>query len=284
MSPAEFVGRIVHKHLVAELLKGGQNKERFDAKLARFNAAQDTDTSGGVPLMDQDTEAEKVQYAAIKPVIIETPITSPNALGPYPPLPSTRKGTEHEGSVVSSSCVLSTDLAELSLEEHFEAVASGRVMSPRKAAMSPATGAMSPTSPLMSPTSGVLSPTSNGASLNNHFKAVAKSGTVPPSVSSSKATETGRSKAAPKVESSSESDLNAVAAWTRNTSKTLFPNAQPTPPPSEWSLKQQDKAMEKQEGLNILQVRFWDPHSKDWEPERWFDPMINKYQCPFVCA
>jgi hypothetical protein len=35
--------------------------------------------------------------------------------------------------------------------------------------------------------------------------------------------------------------------------------------------------------LNIMRDRFWDPLSSDWNPERFYDSVVNKYFCPFPC-
>jgi hypothetical protein len=69
----------------------------------------------------------------------------------------------------------------------------------------------------------------------------------------------------------------------KSSSSVLFPNANPTPPPSEFSIAAHDDRMEKEHGINIMRTRFWDPVSPDWNPERFFDSIINKYHCPFVC-
>ncbi|KAH9866169.1 hypothetical protein J1614_008734 [Plenodomus biglobosus] len=76
-------------------------------------------------------------------------------------------------------------------------------------------------------------------------------------------------------------------AWVNRTGKNmanmLFPNAKPTPAPSEFSIAAHDEAMEEQQGINIMRTRFWDPMSSDWNPEKFYDSVISKYCCPFVC-
>ncbi|KAF1849315.1 uncharacterized protein K460DRAFT_354178 [Cucurbitaria berberidis CBS 394.84] len=63
----------------------------------------------------------------------------------------------------------------------------------------------------------------------------------------------------------------------------LFPNAKPTPAPSEFSIAAHDEAMEQSYGFNIMSTRFWDPMSSDWNPERFYNSVINMYNCPFIC-
>lgn len=247
VSASEFVGRIVHKHLVSELLKGGFNKDRFDAKIATFQAAVDNDTTGGVTLMDQQLEDDDVKglnYAAIEPEVIDTPSHATHAVGAFPPLPSQKKD-EDAKSVISSKGGEETEsvisrLTELSLDDHFKALATGQLP-------------FSPKSKTTKQDSSV--PSTPGSST---------SGQLPPS------SQTG--------------SHSAVAAWTKNTAKALFPNAPPTPSPSEWSVQKQDKVMEQKEGLNIMQVRFWDPASKDFVAERFYSTVLGVYQCPFICA
>ena len=69
----------------------------------------------------------------------------------------------------------------------------------------------------------------------------------------------------------------------RPASKKLFPNAKPTPVPAEFSIAAHDQAMEEKNGINIMRTRFWDPLSTDWNPEKFYNAIINKYACPFVC-
>jgi hypothetical protein len=70
-------------------------------------------------------------------------------------------------------------------------------------------------------------------------------------------------------------------------SKALFPH--PTSSvtgstaPSEFSVEQHDHQMESVEGINLLNTRFWDPASRDWNPERFYDTVTQRYYCPFVC-
>jgi hypothetical protein len=71
----------------------------------------------------------------------------------------------------------------------------------------------------------------------------------------------------------------------KSASTTLFPNAKPTPAPSDFSISAHDydKAMEQEHGINIMRTRFWDPMSTDWNPDKFYDSVISKYHCPFVC-
>lgn len=69
----------------------------------------------------------------------------------------------------------------------------------------------------------------------------------------------------------------------KSTSNILFPGAERTPVPSEFSITAHDDSMEQAHGLNIMQHRFWDPNSNDFNPNRFYDAIIDKFYCPFVC-
>ncbi|KAF2182008.1 hypothetical protein K469DRAFT_587763 [Zopfia rhizophila CBS 207.26] len=81
------------------------------------------------------------------------------------------------------------------------------------------------------------------------------------------------------------SNVNAKNIWGgKDAAKTLFPHAKATPPPKEkYSIRKHDEQHEKEHGINILTTRFWDPTSTDYSPERFFEPTINQYYCPFIC-
>jgi hypothetical protein len=66
----------------------------------------------------------------------------------------------------------------------------------------------------------------------------------------------------------------------QGTSKTLFPTAKPTPVTE----KYQNKISlldENSGGINLFNNRFWDPTSKDFDPKRFFHPILCEYLCPF---
>lgn len=69
----------------------------------------------------------------------------------------------------------------------------------------------------------------------------------------------------------------------KSASRALFPNAKPTPAPKEFSIAAHDEHMEREHGINIMKTRFWDPLSADWNPERFYDSITSRYNCPFVC-
>jgi hypothetical protein len=36
-------------------------------------------------------------------------------------------------------------------------------------------------------------------------------------------------------------------------------------------------------GINIMRDHFWDPMSGDWNSEHFYDSIVSKYFCPFIC-
>lgn len=74
------------------------------------------------------------------------------------------------------------------------------------------------------------------------------------------------------------------AAWsTESTSKSLFPDAKPTPPTSDWAAVIAAKEAAEHRS-NILQYQFWNPTHRDYNPERFYNPILEEYRCPFpVC-
>jgi hypothetical protein len=209
ITAVEYQGLIVHKFLVADLLKGGPNLDRFMQKISEFDAAIDEDDEGGVSLLDGgNNEALDFDYKAIEPEVTETPIQNPAAYGPYPPLPSSRNPNSAYGE-------LSSRLGGVSLDDDNDSVA--------------------------------MASTIGG-------------------------------------DSAISSTNQTITAWNKGGSaRTLFPHAKPTPAPSEWSVQHHDQQMEATQGINIMKTRFWDPVSKHWNPERFYDTILQRYHCPFVC-
>jgi len=80
---------------------------------------------------------------------------------------------------------------------------------------------------------------------------------------------------------------DSPSPWTTgNTSKALFKDARPNPPPGEWAAilrsKQEEAASDTR--TNLLHLRFYDPSSPDYDPDRFLHSVIQKYCCPFpIC-
>ncbi len=89
------------------------------------------------------------------------------------------------------------------------------------------------------------------------------------------------------MDASSTSTGRQLKVWAdrngKSASSTLFPNAKSTPATKEFSIAAHDQQMEQEHGVNIMKTRFWDPQSPDWNPERFYDSVISRYNCPFVC-
>lgn len=89
------------------------------------------------------------------------------------------------------------------------------------------------------------------------------------------------------VGSSSMSTAGQPKVWGsregKSASSILFADAKPTPTPSEFSIAAYDERMEQSQGSNIMNIRFWDPTSTDFNPDRFYDAVVNMYNCPFTC-
>lgn len=74
--------------------------------------------------------------------------------------------------------------------------------------------------------------------------------------------------------------LKRPAAWKEQTTRSLFPNAKPTPPnaPTRSILK---KHQDETQPMNPLKARWWEPGSKDYNPNLFFHSVTQKYCCPF---
>jgi hypothetical protein len=74
-----------------------------------------------------------------------------------------------------------------------------------------------------------------------------------------------------------------VSRKEKSSAATLFPDAKPNPLSKDFSISAHDAAMEQEHGINIMRSRFWDPMSTDWDPEKFYDAIVGKYHCPFIC-
>lgn len=86
------------------------------------------------------------------------------------------------------------------------------------------------------------------------------------------------------VTDTTASTTSRSVAWTtRGTSRALFKDAKPTPPAGDWTAlyKQRvDDALAKHSN-NLLHSRVWDPHSSDYNVDRFLHQVTAKYTCPF---
>lgn len=71
------------------------------------------------------------------------------------------------------------------------------------------------------------------------------------------------------------------SAWNTGASSTaLFPKAKETPISNEWQ-KRLAELDDKGHHRNILTWQFWNPAHPDYDPNRFYDPIIEKHRCPF---
>ena len=80
------------------------------------------------------------------------------------------------------------------------------------------------------------------------------------------------------------SSINHSTAWTTgSTSRALFPSAKPTAAAGDWKgiLKHLEQEATPSESTNLFRSRWWDPHHTDFAVEKFFNPVIGKFLCPF---
>lgn len=204
--------------MITELLKGGNNYDRFMQKIGKYDAAHDDEEGGGVSLLDDnDYEAQNPEWGVIQPEVLENDLeNNPNVWGDYPPLSSKSKTVTRE----DVDTELSSKLGTMLMDGDSESVTTGSTVN----------GNSQPTKP---------------------------------------------------------------PAWSNGkTTKTLFPKSHNRAPSSvatssvaqsDFSVEQYDRRMDVTEGINLLNTRFWDPASRDWNPDRFYDTVTQAYYCPFVC-
>ncbi|RMZ70388.1 cyanate hydratase [Pyrenophora seminiperda CCB06] len=241
---SQFQGHVVHKHLITELLSNNQALDRFRQKTSKYEAAVDYEVEGGIDLSNDPLEDdEDLEEVVFKAIAPDTPADAP---------PTTPFFGQYPPLPSQARCVrefkheTASSFGNMSLSGDGESECSTVVGSPVAAAFR------------------------TGSTHSTHFRAdssvrhdsVAQESIVAPSDPECKVWGARKGKA---------------------TSAMLFPNAKPNPTPSEFSVSAHDEAMEEAHGINILRTRFWDPLSSDWNPEKFYDSVVNQYHCPFVC-
>jgi hypothetical protein len=230
---------------------------RFQQKTSKYEAAIDCEEEGGVSIGDVAFEDEGIEdvmkFKAIQPdTPPETPLSPENA-GPYPPLPSQmRSATTSQYDTASVVSDLESELAS---------ILNGGVSLDGLSISGGSEASTVVNSPIGSPV-----PANHPS---NSFRTSSSR-----QASTTQGSTTAASSRQPKV-------------WGSRVGKTasnvLFPNAKPNPVTKEFSIEAHDSRMEKDHGLNIMRSRFWDPMSSDFNPERFFDSVMSKYYCPFIC-
>ncbi|CAN9119496.1 unnamed protein product [Alternaria alternata] len=248
---SQFQGHVVHKHLVEKYLEDGPAWNRLQQKMSKYEAAIDVEEVGGVLLsddpIDDSADIEDVKFEAIKPdPSLEEPHT-PVFSGHYPPLPT------QSGFMPGVDMEVASMIGGMSLNGDVDVDSDGSTV-----IRSPAASNF----PTISP-----SPFGRDAIQSQHGSFVHDGSEVQGSSVSS---------------SNHETKVWGLRKG-KSTGSILFPNAKPKAPPSEFSVSAHDEAMEHAHGPNLFRDRFWDPMSSDWNPERFYDSIVNKYYCPFVC-
>ncbi|KAF2452086.1 hypothetical protein P171DRAFT_479096 [Karstenula rhodostoma CBS 690.94] len=213
ISGQSFMGHVVHCHLVAKLLAGGEAHNRFMQKISQYDASLDHEDEGGVGIENvlehEDEDAKAVNHPAIQPDSVQDDVPHTE---PWPALSA-------QGKDATRSSTITSRMGRMSL---------------------------------------------GGSDADT----VVSSGS-----------HTMQDSAAP-----NQSSRRQVKAWGGRSAKELFPQAKLTAAPEkEFSIEAVDEKMEHDHGANIFNTRFWDPLAREWSPDRFFNGLIEKYFCPFMC-
>jgi hypothetical protein len=244
ITASQFQGHIVHKHLINEYLKGDEKYARFQQKQAKFEASLDAEEEGGVGLEDAIFDDQEIDEVQFK--AIEPDLPPVVSLSPAAASVTYPPLTSQVSETSDAQAQLASTFGQMSFGEESEA--------------STVVG-----SPIVSPADPPTGPFSSASSFHSN------SGRQ---ISTTQGSTTISLKSQPKVWGSCDG---------KSASSVLFPYAKPTPAPIEFSIAAYDHNMEQNHGLNIMNTRFWDPMSADWNPERFYDSIGCKYYCPFVC-
>ena len=253
----EFRGYVQQKHVVNEIMKEPdafvqnlQVNQAFAPKTDKpglvtdGTEGQDQETEGGVPLMDQEDDAQKDGHVPLQAEVDlidfnhssqSIPLTRAK-LETWPRLPG--QSAPSQPSETTRSTTPSVSGTDISISANASDITSRR----------------GGTKVYTESYSSLGSPAYGATSIDDNEDAA------------SEATTTAES-AVPRT------------AWAGGqSSKTLFAEAKPTPPSAE-ALARQDA--EASSGGNLFTTRFWDKNSKDYDVERFYHSVLEKYVCPF---
>ena len=245
ISAQQFAGHLQHKNIVNKLLKDPELLKNITSNAGFLDAARDDDIGGGVSLggglLEQDANEQDGVLLDIAPL---EPEKHPDATNP-PRLGESWLAFKerHENKVEQDIDTLSSRTGGISLG------------------------------------SSILAGTVDWSKLGG-----STDGSMPPSARS----KLGFTGSTTSEESDTTQKASMTTAWghpgaSTSTSEVLFPGVKPTPVNFEWAqeLQKRDQAYELEHGVNLFRGRFWDPTSRDYKPERFFNPIIEMYMCPF---
>ncbi|KAJ9665292.1 hypothetical protein H2201_004584 [Coniosporium apollinis] len=276
----QFAAHIQHKTIINKLLEAPELMSPFTE---RNDLPADTDTTGGVKLGPTLLDDEAAIPSSHSPL---TPARGPNAgRGPrlgerWPALGSSTKSEAEDASVSSLGSKLGgisvtgrneTDIRDSILED--TAADYRRSMRP---APKPAPKAK-PAAP-----ASAASPVPTGTAYSETWRNRAESATTTATSGTATPVYGGKNAAATLFPDGAPTPTTGAATpvWGgKNAASTLFPDALPTPITPEWQDAFDAQAAEQSQ--NIFRIRFWDPTHKDYNPERFYNRVIEQYCCPF---
>ncbi|GME28800.1 putative C2H2 finger domain protein [Neofusicoccum parvum] len=241
ISAQQFKSNIQHKNMVSKIL---ENPEILGSKIFDFNVT-DTDTTGGVALSETSGTNlldEDTQSNA-------NPLESEGGGSIMKPLVPDVKPRDLNGPRVGQRWP--------SLPTHSRDGSTTTDLSSSMAGIS------------LAGSSGSRAPLYQGAPSDTYPTLSASTPSIPSSVSTEKPPKSGSA---------------TPNAWggSSSASSVLFKGAKKTPITNEWdaALHAKDEEHERGNSNNLLWMRNWDPTHKDYNPERFYNPVIERYLCP----
>lgn len=279
----QFAAHIQHKTIINKLLEAPELMSPFTE---RNDLPPDTDTTGGVKLGPTLLDDEAAIPSSHAPL---TPARGPNAgKGPrlgerWPALGSSNKSEAEDASVSS----LGSKLGGISLTGRHETDIRDSILEDTAAdyrrSMRPAPKP-APKAKRAAPAfaASAASPVPTGTAYSETWRKRAGSATTTATSGTATPVYAGKNAAATMFPDNDPASTTGMAApvWgSKNAASTLFPDALPTPVTQDWQEALGAQAAERSQ--NFFRIRFWDPTHKDYDPERFYNRVIEQYCCPF---
>ncbi|KAK4960754.1 hypothetical protein LTR28_004959 [Elasticomyces elasticus] len=315
ISRREFESERQHKHILSQIMKAPdvfssnlnrntQYKSHADRPGSiRQGSDGDDQQSGGVTILDEDVHDQRIRALQPEVDLIDLSYVPPR-YQEYPKLSS-------QGSIVEGMARLTMGSGRTSASSRDDSNSNGSEYGDTRTA-SPAGAATEDDSSF---TNGTHDPSPTDAATENDSSSASENKsdawTIPSNASTILFPNARTTTLTPRWEliqsqrekqqaSYSKTNLPAGAtteddsssaresksnAWTThsNASTVLFPNARTTPLTPRWELiqSQRERQQASHSKTNLFHARFWDPTSADYDPERFLDPVIKVYRCPF---
>jgi hypothetical protein len=319
ISTQEFAGTVQHKHLIARALQDPTELSTLTANTGWQDANHDESECGGVALnlMDNDgvDEPGAIQHKVLQPSNFMSHLNKSRAGEEYPPLPSIPEHSYDITSLTNAACNLA--ICD-DVQAPMSGLSDGGVKLPAQKGNSEsiikqATNSgvifkkcISPADLVGKSASASMFGKTNEPDLRGFERSKSPSPSMAKSLMPSKlvlnegngavfwGTKSSRtntadfvhihrsitSKEGPAI--SSEGVKNASNLETGAVTTLSLGSKQTTPTDNcQGQITGKDKKVVNVDGGNLMQSRFWDPLSKNFKPDMFWNPILEAYICPF---